>query len=107
MGTHNRTAAADAPAPLTGQQISAILTGKRAPSLEQLCHVAESLDVPTWMLMLPGLANAREMRSPDAVRALEQLIENYMASDHCGRFAIERMASAMREYAAGGQEARQ
>jgi hypothetical protein len=47
-------------------------------SLNKMAETAEALNIPLWMLMIPGLAERKELLKPDALKPLQALVENYI-----------------------------
>lgn len=84
--------AAEKAGTLSRKTVYNILNQDKPPNIESLAPLAELLGVPLWALQLPGLKNHQELLSPGALRALEEIVHNYLASDPARRRDIEETA---------------
>jgi lambda repressor-like predicted transcriptional regulator len=66
-----------------------VLDLEHPAKLESMAKIAEKLDIPLWMLMIPGLAKHKELLKPGALKPLKAIVENYLASDKDRRIDIE------------------
>lgn len=69
-----------------------ILDQDKPPNIESLAPLAELLGVPLWALQLPGLKDHKELLAPGALRRLEEVVANYLASEPHRRRDIEETA---------------
>lgn len=60
--------------------------------LESLAKIAEKLDIPLWMLMIPGLAEHRDLLKPGALKPLKAIVDNYLNTSPGRRDDIEECA---------------
>jgi len=71
-----------------------ILSKRHPPNLENWAYIARALDVPLWVLLVPGLDQHPEILKADGLRRLVQLVENYVACDDSRRREAEIVAQA-------------
>jgi hypothetical protein len=69
-----------------------VLDLKHPANLESMAKIAEKLDIPLWMLMIPGLAKHRDLLKPGALKPLRAIVENYLESSASRRTDIEECA---------------
>lgn len=60
--------------------------------ISTLQAIAESLDVPLWLMFIPGLQDA-DLQSPNKEKLIA-LVENYLGCPENGRHHVESMAAA-------------
>lgn len=73
------------------KNISNIEAGRYKPELGTLSAIAEAIDVPLWVMFLPGI-NKEILASPYKER-LVRLMRDYMRCDDTGRLHTENMAA--------------
>jgi hypothetical protein len=71
-----------------------ILSKRHPPNLENWAFIAKALDVPLWVLLIPGLDQRPDMLKEDGLKRLVKLVENYMACDDSRRGEAEVVAQA-------------
>lgn len=86
--------------PMTARQREAfdiVMEGDDLPddvSMRDLSPICEALDLPFWLLCIPGLPNHPNLMSVDAAVAkrLERLLKNYLAMDDRCRRGVDVFA---------------
>lgn len=73
------------------KNISNIEAGRYKPELGTLSAIAEAIDVPLWVMFLPGI-NKEILASPYKERLIK-LMQDYMRCDDTGRLHTENMAA--------------
>lgn len=71
-----------------------ILAKRHPPNLENWSFIAKALDVPLWVLLVPGLDKHEDLLKDGSLRRLVKLVENYMACDDVRRQEAEVVAQA-------------
>jgi hypothetical protein len=71
-----------------------ILSKRHPPNLDNWAFIAKALDVPLWVLLIPGLDQHEDLLKDDGLKRLVKLVENYMACDDMRRSEAEIVAQA-------------
>jgi len=71
-----------------------ILAKRHPPNLENWAFIAKALDVPLWVLLIPGLDQHEDILKADGLKRLVKLVDNYMACDDAKRTEAEIVAQA-------------
>jgi hypothetical protein len=61
-------------------------------TMNEMAKIAEKLDIPLWMLLIPGLHRHRDLLEPGALKPLKAIVENYLDSAPNRRSDIEGTA---------------
>lgn len=69
-----------------------VLDLEHPANLESVAKIAEKLDVPLWMLFIPGLDKHRELLKDGALKPLQAIVQNYLESAPSRRTDIEETA---------------
>lgn len=70
-----------------------ILTGANPPKLSSLERLAVSLQVPLWVLMIPGIPD--ELCNDSGLKAIEKLVTDFSKCDLSDRTRISNLADAV------------
>lgn len=71
-----------------------ILSKKHPPNLDNWAFIAKALDIPLWVLLIPGLDEHDDLLKNDGLKRLVKLVESYMACDDGKRQEAEIVAQA-------------
>jgi hypothetical protein len=71
-----------------------ILSKRHPPNLDNWAFIAKALDIPLWVLLIPGLDQHDDLLKNDGLKRLVKLVENYMACDDTRRTEAEVVAHA-------------
>lgn len=71
-----------------------ILGKKHPPNLDNWAFIAKALDIPLWVLLIPGLDKHEDLLKNDGLKRLAKLVNNYMACDDTRRGEAEVVAHA-------------
>lgn len=71
-----------------------ILAKRHPPNLDNWAFIAKALDVPLWVLLIPGLDQHEDLIKNDGLKRLVKLVDNYMACDDQRRGEVEVVAQA-------------
>jgi hypothetical protein len=71
-----------------------ILSKRHPPNLDNWAFIAKALDVPLWVLLIPGLDKHPDVLRTDGLKRLVKLVDNYMACDDTRRGEAEVVAQA-------------
>lgn len=71
-----------------------ILSKRHPPNLDNWAFIAKALDIPLWVLLIPGLDQRDDLLKNDGLKRLAKLVENYMACDDAKRQEAEIVAQA-------------
>lgn len=71
-----------------------ILAKKHPPNIENWSFVAKALQVPLWVLLVPGLHDHEEILQDDGLKRLAKLVANYLACDDEKRRDADTVAQA-------------
>lgn len=93
MATANSTAPSAAPtvSPSIPIQLARAANIKKA-RLSDYNDIATALDVPLWVLMIPGLDRHPELIERDRMKRFVALVENYLACNNAQRADTELVA---------------
>lgn len=75
----------------TETQLAQVLA-KSDAHISEYGLVAEALDVPLWLLFIPGLNDHPELLDAEGMERLRALVENYIASSDEQRRGIDVLA---------------
>lgn len=70
------------------------LKARHDAKISTLNAIAEALEVPLWVLLIPGLDKHVDLLKNDGLRRMVKLVENYMACDDAKRADAETVAQA-------------
>jgi hypothetical protein len=71
-----------------------ILAKRHPPNLDNWAFIAKALDVPLWVLLIPGLDQHADLIKNDGLKRLAKLVDNYMTCDDQRRGEAEVVAQA-------------
>lgn len=71
-----------------------ILNKRHPPNLENWAFIAKALDIPLWVLLIPGLDRHEDLLKADGLKRLVRLVESYMACSPEKRSEVELVAQA-------------
>lgn len=71
-----------------------ILAKNHPPNLENWAYIAKALDIPLWVLLIPGLDKHIDMLKADGLKRLVKLVNNYIACDDERRAEAEVVAQS-------------
>lgn len=67
-----------------------VLTGANPPKLQSLESLAQRLEVPLWVLMIPGIPD--ELCNDAGLKSIERLVTNFWKSESRDRHRLSEMA---------------
>lgn len=70
------------------------LNARHDAKISTLNSIAEALEVPLWVLLIPGLDRHPDLLRGEGLKRLACLVENYMACDDARRGEAEIVAQA-------------
>lgn len=77
-----------------GQQLERVNSKGPRATIGDMGKIANALDCPLWVLMIPGLSDHPELLDGPGLQRLVRLMERYIECDDSKRFDVEVVAQA-------------